>query len=258
MAKSKNKYFDNYHGPARHDGTDDDHNLKMKKSAIVNIRPFVDFEKKWVNSTMGQKLLNNSVEKDKSILRKIVENIYDLDSSNYTKTLTKEFNKNLDNVESKEWDETDEARNNKIMGTYKGDEIKINPNPRYQADLKNTITHEVSHVNNYLMPKSDKNFIKNISTNIKDTGKDEYIKDPGEFRASLQTSRKYLTEKGVDIFNKPITDDDMKLLKNRTFKKNENWGYDHEMIKLYGEKNYLEALNTISDKTKLDNNNNYT
>jgi len=202
---------------------------------------------------MGQKLLNNSVKKDKSFPGKKDGKSYNAFDFG-TEFLTKEFNKNLDNVAPKEWDETDEARNNKIMGTYKGDEIKINPNPKFQADLKGTITHEVSHVNNYLMPESDKNFIKNISTNIKD----KYIKKPGELRASLQSSRKYLMEKGVDIFNKPITDDDMKLLKNRTFKKNENQGYDHEMIKLYGEKNYLEALNTISDKTKLDNNNNYT
>ncbi len=253
MAKSKNKYFDNYHGPARHDGTDDDHNLKMKKSPMVNIRPFVDFEKKWVNSTMGQKLLDNSVKKDKSFPGKKDGKPYNAFDFG-TEFLTKEFNKNLDKVEPKEWDETDEARNNKIMGTYYRNKIKINPNPKFQADLKGTITHEVSHLNNYLMPESDKNFIKNISTNIKN----KYIKKPGELRASLQSSRKYLMEKGVDIFNKPITDDDMKLLKNRTFKKNENQGYDHSMIKQYGEKNYLEALNTISDKTKLDNNNNYT
>jgi len=257
MAKSKNKYFDNYYGPARHDGTDDDHNLKMKKSATVNIRPFIDFEKKWVNSTMGQKLLNNSVKKDKSFPGKKDGKSYNAFDFG-TKTLTSYFNKNLDKVEAKEWDETDEARNNRVMGEYFRDKIKINPNPEFQADLKNTITHEVGHVNDYLMPKSDKLFIKNISTNIKDTGNDEYIKKPGELRASLQTSRKYLMEKGVDVFNKPITDDDMKLLKNRTFKKNQNHVYDHKMLKLYGEKNYLEALNTISDKTKLDNNNNYT
>ena len=245
-----------YSGPAQilRKNTPGKIHKRFHKSGKVNIKPFIDFERKWVNSTIGQKLLDTSVKKDKNFPGRkdgVDWNAFDFG----TKYLTKSFNKNLDKVEVREWDGTDEARNNTVMGSYHGKEIEINPNPEFQADLKNTITHEVGHVNDYLMPRSNKNFIKNIGANIKGTGNDNYLKKHGEFRASLQGSRKYLWEQGVDVFNRLINQEDMEILKNRTFKEGENRGYDHKMIKLYGEKNYLEALNTIVDKTKLDNNN---
>ena len=72
---------------------------------------------------------------------------------------------------------------------------------------------------------------------------DSYLRSITEGRARLNDARQVLRQNGVDVYNQPVTAEDMKKLKETN-----HLGYE-QLVSKYGEKGVLKMMNTISANT---------
>jgi len=114
---------------------------------------------------------------------------------------------------------------------------------QYQKNLQDKMAWIKEHRN--VEGKSEEDIKKWAEASIGTSEQDanSYLRSITEGRARLNDARQVLRQNGVDVYNKPVTAEDMKKLKEANHD-----GY-HQLVSEYGEKGVLKMMNTISANT---------
>ena len=223
-------------------------NSNVPRDISQAVENAVDFQSKWTNSVQGKKLLNESGYAPYPWKR---------GTNDRTPEEILEFrNKRLGNVEVQVQDDPSIFGSQSTKVDPRGVSttlIKMRDKFPDKTQLNSTAVHEASHSGDTYIPNSDLNLMRNSQIDgFQNTDNYDYYSNSGEVRSSLNEDRKHLLDKGVDVFNKPVTIEDLKLLED---KRNTSSSYYPKKRKLYGDDGWLKLLNTVSDTS--DNNSKY-
>lgn len=236
-----------------------------------------DFTIGWLNSPKHNELLYNSVgeneESKKNIQNQRLSNIEE-SNVNFTNPDGKYLNKYIGNTYNyfkKNPSLSTNAYTANGLFDYRTNDLYINPTVK---DKNSTIVHEYSHSTDiknmnttnkepkYNIPEKDIELMKK-SKIIKEDDNNvyyNYVSDPSETRARLNTLRHWLKESNItDPYTKSITSDDLIKLKEYLKNKYGNDYYNNnnndlkDLFDLYGIENTVNMLNKIS----MDTNNKY-